>query len=92
MVKSYGLGSSNYSLEITFPAFTNHSSSSEAMRNWLAQETAENQPVFEELREGLRLMKRKHHPTLLGWIQEVSKIELEVRSSYQRTCFTKELI
>ena len=83
MVKSYGLGSSNYSLEITLP--TKHNHQTEAMKNWLAEETIENQPIFEELREGLRLLKRKHLPAVLAWIQEASKIELEVRVTSRRS-------
>ena len=75
MVHTYGLGSTSYSLKVPI-AF----SSIESQTSFV-KETDENGPIFEELRECLKLISKKQKPLVQKWIQDISKIEPDVISN-----------
>ncbi|KAI9030689.1 hypothetical protein CLU79DRAFT_731065 [Phycomyces nitens] len=80
-ILSHGLGSSRYQITIDF-------SKDSAMED--IQETPENTIVYDQLRQGLKLIKKRHLQQLNDWIKVLSKSEYNDKK--QKESLLKKLI
>ena len=83
-LRSYGLGNASYSLDIRLPQ-------SQRALDLSIRESPENKPIYDSLRECLRLVETSHLPQLQLWEDIVSKADSDSEKREIET-FLKELI
>jgi hypothetical protein len=76
-IHRYGLGSSSYNLQLSIDVNT-----------LKLEENDDNTILFEEIREGCKLIERKYLPNIRKWTKKVAKIQM----NHHHQEFLKELI